>query len=143
MSCQYHSAYLPLGPQDGTEYTPQWMKMPNLASWYHPGMGRVSRDAQVASYVLPSCGRADGGPAATVAPARANAAITARGCFMGALLNTRAWPLGTRRVGGPGQAQARRTSSRVAAVSMAFRTARSLPTSWIRRISGRSCRPLA
>jgi hypothetical protein len=46
---QYHSAYSPTGDQEGTEYTPQWMKMPNLASSYHSGSGRVSRLSQVGS----------------------------------------------------------------------------------------------
>ena len=29
---------------------PQWMKMPNLASWNQAGLGRLSRDFQVGSY---------------------------------------------------------------------------------------------
>src|ERR1035438_5704466 len=42
MACQYHSAYASLpgrtGAYEGTEYTPQWMKMPNLASENHAGV---------------------------------------------------------------------------------------------------------
>src|SRR5690349_12692961 len=47
---QYHSAYSPLDANAGTEYTPQWMKMPNLASLHHAGVGRLSTDSQVGSY---------------------------------------------------------------------------------------------
>src|SRR3954471_8258654 len=43
---QYHSAYSPFGAKAGTEYTPQWMKIPNLASVHHAGVGRLSTDAQ-------------------------------------------------------------------------------------------------
>ena len=32
--CQYHSE-----PNDGTEYTPQWMKMPSFMSAYQLGKG--------------------------------------------------------------------------------------------------------
>jgi hypothetical protein len=34
-----------LGDQPGTEYTPQWMKIPNLESSNHPGIGLLSSDA--------------------------------------------------------------------------------------------------
>jgi len=40
----YHSL-----PKAGTEYTPQWMKMPNLASRYHSGTEYCSSEAQVGS----------------------------------------------------------------------------------------------
>src|SRR4051794_31364280 len=33
------------GAQPGTEYRPQWMKMPNLASPNHPGTDRFSNDS--------------------------------------------------------------------------------------------------
>ena len=31
----------------GTLYTPQWIKMPNYAFWYHPGTRYCDRDSQV------------------------------------------------------------------------------------------------
>src|SRR4051794_24256838 len=43
---QYHSAYSPCGANAGTEYTPQWMKMPNFASVHQAGVGRLSTEAQ-------------------------------------------------------------------------------------------------
>src|SRR4029079_14041177 len=50
MRSQYHSAYSPLGANDGTEYTPQWMKIPNFASLHHCGVGRLSMDSHVGAY---------------------------------------------------------------------------------------------
>src|SRR5688572_4143844 len=46
MRSQYHSAYSPLVANAGTEYTPQWMKIPNFASRHHCGVGRLSMDCQ-------------------------------------------------------------------------------------------------
>src|SRR3954471_22083420 len=50
---QYHSAYSPLGAKAGTEYTPQWMKMPNLASLHQPGVGRLSTELHRGSTPCP------------------------------------------------------------------------------------------
>src|SRR5512134_909270 len=36
----YHSL-----PKAGTEYTPQWMKIPNLASWYQAGTSNVASES--------------------------------------------------------------------------------------------------
>ena len=46
---QYHSAYSPVLPHAGTEYRPQWMKMPNFASQNHCGQGRLSSDSHFGS----------------------------------------------------------------------------------------------
>lgn len=46
-SVQNHSP-----PILGTEYTPQCMKIPTLASSYHPGNGRLSKLAQFGSYLV-------------------------------------------------------------------------------------------
>jgi len=40
---------LELVAQDGTEYKPQCMKMPNLALVNHSGIGRLSSDSQLGS----------------------------------------------------------------------------------------------
>lgn len=37
-------------PKLGTEYTPQWIKIPNLASSYHEGRGLESSDSHVGLY---------------------------------------------------------------------------------------------
>lgn len=37
-------------PKLGTEYTPQWIKIPNLASSYHKGRGLESSDSHVGLY---------------------------------------------------------------------------------------------
>lgn len=39
-------------PKLGTENTPQWMKIPNLAWSYHSGSGRESIDFQFGSYLI-------------------------------------------------------------------------------------------
>ena len=47
----------------GTEYTPQWMKIPNLPSSNHSGVGWFSSDSQVGSKFIRggSSGVVDGG----------------------------------------------------------------------------------
>lgn len=45
--CTYQNHSL---PKLGTENTPQWMKMPNLAWSNQEGRGRLSRDSHVGSY---------------------------------------------------------------------------------------------
>lgn len=41
-------------PKLGTEKTPQWMKMPNLAWSYHSGSGLESIESQFGSYLAPA-----------------------------------------------------------------------------------------
>src|SRR5262245_48914538 len=42
----------PRGAHAGTEYRPQWMKMPSLASWYQSGTSCVASDSYEGASVI-------------------------------------------------------------------------------------------
>src|SRR6266568_2807532 len=86
----YHSL-----PKAGTEYTPQWMKIPNFASWYHCGTRNRESDVHAG---------ANGPRAATASTRRTVSATPGSAARAGAdAPSTRATAIGSRRrtMGGP------------------------------------------